>query len=462
MAALAMKPFPAEPTRQQLDEHVATIRATLVEMKAMLRDASAATRLRPDTTRQSWVKIEDVRAAIPPDAVLIDCIGYLEYDFDARAWRKIGRTGAFVIPPAGRGEVRFVDLGDDDELHPVVDASIRAMAPPQDHTPQGHRAAQVAVERDGRAAAKAVLGPLMPHVGDAKRWILSPSALTYYVPWAAMVLEDGSFFAERCALSYLQSGRHVLDRGPAGRPAGTPGPPLILADPDYDIGVDATARGEGPFEPLPGTIAEAKAILPHLEAYAKARPRLLLGAEAREEAVLQADPAPSVLVASTHGFHGRLPDVPFGIKSAMLRCGLAFAGANSRRAGGSQPGVDGVLTGIEVLGLDLRGTDLVVLSACNTSDGDFQTSQGLVGLGLAFQLAGARSVLGTFWDVPVDETTELTTEFFRRLAEGKSKDEALRLAQVRVIGSLRKRYGVAHPYLWASFQLSGETRPQPR
>ncbi len=176
--------------------------------------------------------------------------------------------------------------------------------------------------------------------------------------------------------------------------------------------------------------------------------------------------SPRLLHLATHGFF--LPDQqiktealgsdkPSGLEDPMLRSGLYFAGADRALAGLQIPSDldNGVLTAYEAAGLNLQGTELVVLSACNTGQGEVKNGEGVFGLRRALQEAGAQAVMLSLWSVPDKETQELMTTFYSNWLSGMEKHEALRRAQLEIREEIKQRYGRDLPYYWGAFVLVG-------
>jgi CHAT domain-containing protein/tetratricopeptide (TPR) repeat protein len=425
-----------------------------------------------------WVRLDRARKVLLDDAVLIDVARFRVFDYRTGEEQKKGsaRYAAWVTPK--RGPVALVDLGPAE----AIDAALRKCREGMQNTrallrqikEQGEEKAERALRADLEALSKLVLRPLLAHAGKAKRWLVSPDGNLWLVPFEALLLADGSYVIEKHQVGYLTSGRDLLFTAPVGLKTSAP---LVLADPAFDLdpaGAKAGAKmpadgGEertrslsgalhlGRVQRLPGTAAEAKAIAPSLKALAGTAPQVFTQERALE-GVVKAARSPRVLVLCTHGFF--LPDQQAAGKQAawsenpLLRCGLLLAGCN--KAGKAADANDGVLTGLEVVGTDLRGTELVVLSACETGLGDVQSGEGVAGLRQAFQLAGAQAVVSTLWQVPDRQSARLMALFFAGLSKGQGKAEALRAAKLKLIEERRDDFAAAHPFFWAAFTLTGE------
>ncbi len=184
---------------------------------------------------------------------------------------------------------------------------------------------------------------------------------------------------------------------------------------------------------------------------------------------------PSVLHIATHGFYWTESDAKkidlasmamlnddssnkkYVEDKALTRSGLFFAGAaNALKKDTKIPeGVDdGILTAKEISVLDLRGLDLVVLSACETGLGEI-TGDGVFGLQRGFKKAGAQTLLMSLWKVDDNATQMLMSEFYSNLAKGESKFEALKEAQQYVRTTDNGKY--SDPRYWAAFILLDAT-----
>ena len=193
---------------------------------------------------------------------------------------------------------------------------------------------------------------------------------------------------------------------------------------------------------LPGTATEAAAI-----AQAVPDAVILTGSEATADALRNVD-SPRILHIATHGFSvGDDPDDPRD-DNPMVRSGLVFAGANQ------DGGVDALLLASEAASLDLDGTQLVVLSACESGLGDAANGEGVYGLRRALQLAGSRSQVMSLWPVDDAATMEFMTGFYQRLEDGQGMSDSLRETKLEMMRS--EKY--SDPVYWAPFVLAGDWR----
>jgi CHAT domain-containing protein/tetratricopeptide (TPR) repeat protein len=240
----------------------------------------------------------------------------------------------------------------------------------------------------------------------------------------------------------------------------------IFAYPDYDLQLNTSAMiassrsGFTSLPPLPGTQAEAASINGVLKEHGWVV-SVHEKKDASEENLKKVN-SPRILHVATHGFF--LEDISKSEtyngmsaghlrKNPLLRSGLMLAGAAAiaRDSIVYTDREDGILTAAEASLLDLRGTEVVVLSACETGLGEQRNSQGVYGLQHAFMAAGASSVIMSLWVVDDNATKELMTEFYRNWINHpeKGKHAAFRKAQL----TLREKYPAA--YFWSAFVITG-------
>jgi len=137
-----------------------------------------------------------------------------------------------------------------------------------------------------------------------------------------------------------------------------------------------------------------------------------------------------------------------------VRCGIALSGANRAQQATNAIAEDGLVTGLEASLLNLQGTELVILSACDSGSGEVKIGEGVMSLSRAFRIAGAETVLASQWKVSDKATSELMTEFVRRWTSGEERVQAWREAQL----SLLRSKDFSNPFFWAAFTLTGEWR----
>ena len=135
-------------------------------------------------------------------------------------------------------------------------------------------------------------------------------------------------------------------------------------------------------------------------------------------------------------------------ENPLLRAGLALAGANRRSA-------DGILTAEEVATLDLTGTELVVLSGCDTGVGVAQTGEGVLGLRRAFRIAGARTLVTSLWPVGDEDTRQWMLAMYGARSGGVSTAQAAREASLKQLRARRGAGQSTHPVYWGGFIAVG-------
>lgn len=446
LAALVLGSLSGSPEQRAQQ---ASLEAEVQRLEASLGSRSAEYRA---TTAP--VTIESVAAAIPDGAALVEIAAYRPVDLKAVAKGfQPARYRAYVLDH--RGDVRSVDLGAAAAIDGAVTTLRKALAA------KSAGAEAAARDLDGR-----VMAPIRGLLGGVETVFLSPDGSLNLVPFAALVDESSHFLVERFAFDYVTSGRDLLRQSAHGAPRSGA---LIVANPDFGPPPATRPAGGGlagaVFKPLPGTAGEARALGGLL-----AGSTVVTGGDATATALSTAH-APKILHVATHGFF--LPDEPpepapkstakpgadqrsfdleerARIDNPLLRSGLVLAGANLHGSGAAKD--TGILTALEATGLDLFGTKLVVLSACETGLGDVQNGDGVYGLRRALVIAGAETQVMSLWKVDDAATRDLMIAYYKALEGGGERGAAMRSVQRAMLGSK----ATAHPFYWASFIVSGD------
>lgn len=409
------------------------------------------------------VDADSIAQLIPADSIYVD---YARIDdFDFAAGRSVGaRYLMYVLTPGAADPLRLIDLGRAEPIDAAVDeylARIRDQAPPG------------TLILPAQSLYEQLLAPAAEILTSCRHLLISPDASLHRLPFDSLRTQNGDYLVETLLITYLASGRDLLGWL---RPLTRSREAVVFADPDYDLdrtmgrvevgettctarnvrGVADHSPGEpdpGLFKRLPGAREEGFVVSRILDQELGANVATYTADTALEEVLLNIR-APRVLHLATHGFF--LADTPAtaasepeGLGNPLLRSGIALAGANTSIAEG---GHEGLVSAAKIVGLDVRGTELVVLSACSTARGDVRRGEGVFGLQRAFMAAGARTLLITRWQVEDEVIKEVMTEFYAGWAAGLSKAAALRQAQLKLLG----RY--PHPYHWAATFLVGDGR----
>ncbi len=307
--------------------------------------------------------------------------------------------------------------------------------------------------------ADAFWTPVEKRVGDKQVLYVSPDGIYNFVNINTLQFDDGSFVMDKHEISYLTNTRDILTLKQKTGPGGDRHTAVLAGNPQYDLGLDWDRMTEMPLPALPGTEVEVKKVSNILKDHGW-KTTLYLQKEATEEHVRQVR-RPGLLHLATHGYF--LPDIPpstekiFGIEpqralaNPLLRSGLLFTGADKTIQNldslSSEGQDDGILNAYEASMMDITGTDMVVLSACETGLGEVHNGEGVYGLQRSFQLAGAASVMISLWQVSDEVTQKLMSLFYNYWLQNGDKQKAFLQAQ----RDIKKEYPA--PFYWGAFIL---------
>jgi len=294
--------------------------------------------------------------------------------------------------------------------------------------------------------------PLGEVIKDKTSLIISPDGALRLLPFETLFDKvNNQYFIEEKEIRYIPSGKELvrLYKYSKGKVSKDQKSAVIFANPNFNSKITSLSKEEIAitpntsrsgiikslfrmhFAPLPGTKEEAKAIRATLTQKSISEYQ----DNNATESTLMKVKEPQILHIATHGFFINDNTIP----NPMLKSGIALTGANASAIQGKS---DGIVTALKLSGLDLKGTDLVVLSACQTGVVDINATDSVSGLSKAFIQAGAKDIVMSLWSVDDQATKELMTSFYQEVKENKNYAKALKAAKLKMIQEGR------HPFYW--------------
>lgn len=422
------------------------------------------------------VDAPDISAALASGTVLVEQVIFRPYDFGTSdgEWGA-PHVGAVVLRPGA--DPAFFDLGPLSPLRSMITALLDDM---------GAGDAGYFAALDLHAA---LVAPLEPLIGGADTIYLAPAGPLGLIPFELLLDRHDKPWGTTVSLRLTPTGRSLLRVQDSQSAEGL----VAVGAVDYDVApsnarsfMDASvgdptllalaeaAQARAPisairsgslqrFTPLPATAKEIAniALIWRATTHETITPLL---AENASEAALDKVRNPRVLHLATHGFVNE-GAVEAGMTEgrAALLTGIALAGANRTNTTNSQIDQEreemssvGLALGFEIEALDLRGTELVVVSACDTGRGPTDTNEGVYNLARAFGIAGAGAVLVTL--KPVDDalTAAFMADFYRAWLTPRS-NRSIKPAQA--LEAVKRNWAQstdptkADPRTWAPFMI---------
>jgi len=421
------------------------------------------------------------REVLPAGSALVAYASYSPKELASDAGFSDPRLAAFVFR-AGR-PFFVVDLG----LHSDI-----AVPLPADVQGPDHRSIL-------QKGYQALVAPLAGELDGVRKLLVIGHNLLSGVPFEALIDSEGRYLIETYAVRCLASAHELLRESRRETSAMRPlSESVVFSNPHFAAGDGPLREGTGGrLSPLPGAQREGRDIAGILGVPPE---RHLEGPNATEETIKGLH-GPLVLHLATHGVWwektldgsaydpaimqamvhatGAVPETVTNTQLSMpqlpgrIRGWLALAGANRAKVEGDRE--DGILTGIEAEALDLHDTEMVVLSTCRSGMGASVIGESSEGLRTALYIAGARTRVMSLWTVDDEVVAAMMSAWYRRLARGEDRAEALRQVKLEmqagaVVPSSERRdfdpgapgdvgWTPADPRLWAAFVLEGAAGP---
>jgi len=422
----------------------------------------------------SGVDLKEIRAALSQDMSLIETFRF-GHELQDKSW-EARYSSAVVSAEADPVYVSHLQAEVIEEA--VKQYRISVTSPNEERSIQKRASSMREAER---AFSANYLAPLEANLKPGQTVIFSLDSQLHFIPIHMIRDENGILFGARYRVRYVTSGRDLVRKTSEmraktafvlGNPTFRDNAPMkALAEAEESASDDLTSNlrkgigddiGAMNLRPLPGTAHEIDQLGGKLKKIGY-RVTSLSRKEATEESLKEQIEGTGIVHLATHGFFlneimlDQEPDrggsmsgkEAFNLRTIqdpMYRGGLALAGAQStfnlwKNGQVPPPSKDGILLAAEANLLNLRGTDLVVLSACETASGEALDGEGVMGLRRAFASAGANSTIMTLWPVNDESTVEVMDAFYDKYLNGTHPAIALAEVQNELYEPFVKKYG---------------------
>lgn len=401
------------------------------------------------------VRLEDIRARLQPDELLIE---FVVYSGPAAS----PRYGAFLLDHSGA--LQWTDLGPAGPIDQSVQDLIAAANDWSLSLALNEKRGVASAEETAREALHQLserMKPVIAALGsrkDVDRLRVASEGMLNLLPFAALSDGHGRFLIERFAISYISASRDLA--APAVSNDVT-GPMIIALSPGAGSRVTGAFRADR-LERLEGAEIEARNIQKWMP-----KARLLGEREATEQRIKQLH-RPALLHIVGHGIVRGNEDCEAtstspacqleGIDPAARVMGLSAIVLEEAYGRGGNSREDGLLTALELQTLDLQGSEMLILSQCRMADGVPSSGEGVFGMRRAAAIAGVKTFVAPLWKIADSTQQALMERFYKELSGGEGRAEALRLAQLQLLRSSR----TASVLQWAPVILSGDPTPLPK
>jgi CHAT domain-containing protein/tetratricopeptide (TPR) repeat protein len=392
-------------------------------------------------------KVADVLGLLPMNAILVE---YMKYDyFSLDPPENVAHYLAITLNSLG--EILVEDLGQSSGTDSLIEQYRAHLLTVSTAAGPPSVVDRVDYMRISQALYDKIWKPIEDQISDEDLVLVAPDGGLNIISFAGLMNQDGEYLVEKLPIHYLSSGRDLLRLKDQAKSA---------------AGLEL--RGTT-LSQLPGTKIEVQKIARTWGSTSQEPTTICFGLGASEEAFKRDAPGNRIVHLATHGYflEGRCQpsetqrgfdsEVGYIGENPLLLSGLFFAGANLQGEGADELGIeDGILTAEEVTAMNLDGTELAVLSACETGLGEVKDGEGVYGLRRAFQMAGARTVVSALWPVSDKATAEMMSQLYA--SERGSLPETMREIQLQKISDLRESKQADHPFSWGAFIALGDWR----